>query len=122
MAVIDELCATDFVWHPSTGEDIGGLKDFKYNTSEVYSAFPDLHFTLDDMVAEGDKVAVRWTITGTHKGGFMGIPPTNKEVTSWGIEIYRIAGGKFVELWERFDDFGFMKQLGLVFKVEEKSA
>jgi len=114
MVVLDELCATDFVWHPSTGKDMGGLKDFKRNTSEVYSAIPDAHINIDDMVAEGDRVAVRWTVTGTHKGEFMGIPPTNKKVTSWGIEIYRIAGGKFVESWERFDDLGLMQQLGIV--------
>jgi len=58
----------------------------------------DVHFTLDDMIVEGDKVAVRHTFSGTHKGESMGIPPTNKKVTIWEIDIIRIAGGKFVEL------------------------
>jgi len=66
------------------------------------------------MVAEGDKVAVRVTGTGTNKGAFRGIPPTNKKVTLWMIQIDRIAGGKFVEGWSRYDTFGLMQQLGLI--------
>jgi len=114
MAVIDELCATDIAYHGGSGEEIHGIKDFKQSMSEFYSAFPDNHLTIDDMVVEGDKVAVRWTMTGTHKGELGGIPPTNKKVTLWGIYIDRIAGGKFVETWERFDTAGLMQQLGLV--------
>jgi steroid delta-isomerase-like uncharacterized protein len=113
MAVIDETCATNIVWH-STGEDIQGLKDFKKSMSEFFNAFPDNHFTIHDMIAEGDKVAVRYTITGTHKGEFMGIPPTNKKITLWAIEIDRMARGKFAEGWIRFDTLGFMQQLGVI--------
>jgi len=119
MAVIDELGATDCVYHSASGEEIHGLKGFKKSMSEFYSAFPDNHFTINDMVAEGDKVAVRWTLTGTHKGKFIGVPPTNKKITMWGIAIDRIAGGKFVETWERFDTLGFMQQLGIVPKPEK---
>jgi len=75
LAVMDELYATDIVYHSSTGRDIRGIKDYKQHVSEFYSAFPDLHFTIDDMVVEGDKVAVRFTLTGTHKGEFMGASP-----------------------------------------------
>jgi len=114
MAVIDELGATDCVYHGASGEEIHGLKGFKKSMSEFYSAFPDNHFTIEDMVAEGDKVAVRWTLTGTHKGKYGGVPPTNKKMTIWGISIDRIAGGKFVETWERLDTLGFMQQLGLI--------
>jgi len=114
LAVMDELYAADYVLHSGTGEDIRGLKDNKQDTSELFSAFTDIHFTIDDMVAEGDKVAVRWTMTGTHKGEFMGIAPTNKKVTGWAITIYRIAGGKFVEEWARYDTLGLMQQLGIV--------
>jgi steroid delta-isomerase-like uncharacterized protein len=114
LAVIDELYATDIVYHSSTGRDIRGIKDYKQHISEFYSAFPDLHFTIDDMVAEGDKVAVRFTGTGTNKGAFMGIPPTNKKITVWEIEIDRFAGGKFVEGWSRYDTLGLMQQLGLI--------
>jgi steroid delta-isomerase-like uncharacterized protein len=113
IAAMDELYAADFLMHDGTGNDIH-LKDLKQSESEVFSAFPDVHFTIDDMVVEGDKVAVRFSFNGTRKGEFMGIPPTNKKVTEWAISIYRIARGKFVEAWERYDTMGFMQQLGLI--------
>jgi predicted ester cyclase len=114
LAVIDELYATDIVYHSSTGRDIRGIKDYKQHISEFYSTFPDLHFTIEDMVAEGDKVAVRLTGTGTNKGEFRGIPPTIKKITVWEIQIDRVAGGKFVEGWSRYDTLGLMQQLGLI--------
>jgi len=114
MTVINELHATDYVFHSGTGKDIRGLKDYKQFMSETYRAFPDLHVTIDDMVVEGDKVAIRWTLTGTHKGEIEGISPTNKKITIRGISIERVVGGKFVETWERYDTLGFMQQLGLV--------
>jgi len=114
MAAIDEFFATDYVTHGGHYVTHGGLKDYKRSISELYSAFPDIHFTIDDMVVEGDKVAVRHTFSGTHKGEFMGIPPTNKKWTMWGIYIDRIVGGKFVESWVRYDTLGLMQQLGLV--------
>jgi len=114
MAVIDEFYAPDFVYHGGGGEEIRGLKDYKKSCSESYSASPDLHYTIDDMVAEGDKVVVRMTFSGTHKGEIMGIPPTNKKMTMWAIIIYRVVGGKFVEGWERGDTLGLMQQLGVV--------
>jgi len=113
MAVIDELFSPNFVYHSGTEEGIG-LENLKKQTSEGFSAFPDAHYTIDDMVAEGDKVAVRCTVTGTHKGEFMGIPPTNKKVTVWGISIVRIVGGKLVEEWDSYDMLGWMRQLGPV--------
>jgi predicted ester cyclase len=91
----------------------GDLKDFKQMESEAFSAFPDMHVTIDDMVAEGDKVAARVTMTGTHKGEFMGIPPTNKKVTFSLIVIDRIAGGKIVEDHGQWNALGLMRQLGL---------
>ena len=114
MAVIDELHVTNYVFHSGTGEDIRGLKNYKQYMRRYYSAFPDLHLTIDDMVVEGDKVAIRWTMSGTHKGEIEGIPPTGKKMTIWGISIERVVGGKFVETWETYDTMGFMQQLGLV--------
>jgi len=70
--------------------------------------------TIDDMVAEGDKVVYRWTLRGTHKGEFTGIAPTGKQVTLWGMVIDRILGGKIVETWIRYDTLGFMQQLGVI--------
>lgn len=114
LAVIDEIYATDFIWHRGTGEVTYSLKDYKQSQSELYDSFPDIHFTLDDMVVEGDKVAARWTLTGTHKGERWGIPATNKKLTMWAISIERIIGGKSVESWERWDTLGLMQQLGVV--------
>jgi predicted ester cyclase len=111
---IDEIWAPNFVLHTGTGRDIRGLKDYKQWWSENYNAFPDLHFTLDDMVVEGDKVVSRYTMTGTHKGEIMGIPPTNKKVTNWMIEIDHVAGGKLMEGWVRWDTLGLMQQLGVI--------
>ena len=114
MAEIDQTWATNVIFHSGMGREIRGLKDFKQFFSAYYDAFPDIHWALDDMVVEGDKVAVRWTLTGTQKGEFMGIPPTNKKVTVWGIEIDRVVGGKLVEVWARVDTLGLMQQLGAI--------
>ena len=92
----------------------GDLKDFKQKESEWYDAFPDMHVTIDDMVAEGDKVATRTTWTATHKGEFMGVPPTNKKVTFSLIVIDRFAGGKIVEDHSEYSALDLMRQLGLV--------
>lgn len=113
-AILDELWATNVVYHTASGEDIRGLKDYERFTDEMYNASPDSHFTIDDMVAEGDKVAVRFTFTGTHTGEAGGIPPTNKKLVFWAINIYKIIDGKVVEGWERADTLGIMQQMGVV--------
>ena len=118
MAVIDEMYATNFVSHGD--EDIRGIKNVKKSTSQEFSAFPDLHFTINDMIAEGDKVAARITMTGTHKGEYMGAPPTNKKITIRAIAIERFAGGKIVEEWGMTDTLGLMQQLGLAPKAKKK--
>ena len=91
-----------------------GLEGYKKLMIQYFDAFPDLHATIDDMFVEGDKAVVRYTLTGTHKGAFMGIPPTNKSTTSWAIDIYHLAGGKLVECWTRSDTLGAMQQLGAI--------
>ncbi len=114
LAVLDELLATNFVDHsapPGVAPDREGYKQFFAMT---HSAFPDFHSTLEDMFAEGDKVVQRFTARGTHKGEFMGIPPTGKQVTITGIGIHRITGGKIVEDWVNMDMLGMMVQLGVV--------
>jgi len=98
----------------------GDLKDFKQMESEAFDAFPDMHVTIDDMVAEGDKVAMRVTMTGTHKGEFMGVPPTNKKVTFSLIAIDRFAGGKIVENHGEYNALDVMRQLGLPVPTPKK--
>ena len=114
MAALDKGYATDVIIHGADGKDIRGLKNVKQPTSEEFSAFPDLHFTIDDMIVEGDKLAARYTITGTHKGEYMGAPPTNKKITIRAITIDRFAGGKIVEEWGMYDTLSLMQQLGAV--------
>jgi predicted ester cyclase len=81
---------------------------------EVFDAFPDTHMTIEDLIVEGDKVVGRYTMTGTHKGAYMGIPPTNKKLTMSVIEIDRFVGGKCVESWLKADTLGMMQQLGAI--------
>jgi len=120
LTAIDESYAPDLVYHGGMGDDIHGLKGYKQFFSDLFNAFPDIHFTIDDMIAEGDKLATRFTWTGTNKGELRDrksgavIPPTNKKVTIWSIVIDRVAGGKFVEEWERYDSLGLMQQVGIV--------
>jgi predicted ester cyclase len=111
LAVADETCAPDIIFHGIT--ESRGLENYKRFIGEVYNAFPDKQATLDDMVVEGDRVAIRFTETGTQKGTFMGNPPTNRKVMVRGIEIDRVAGGKFAEIWTIIDTPS-MVQLGLV--------
>lgn len=115
MSRADELLSPDFVEReelpPGIPRDREGVKQL---TIMMRSAFPDFKATIDDIVAEGDKVVVRQTWSGTHKGEFMGIPPTGKSVSFGVIDIIRIAGGKFVEHWGVMDSMGMMQQLGAI--------
>jgi len=114
MAVIDETIATNYILHNGFGKDIHGVDDLKKIMSALYDAFPDSHTTIEDIIIEGDKAVIRYTNIGTHKGQYMGIPATNKKVTLSVIDINRIASGKIVEAWERFDTLGMMQQLGII--------
>lgn len=112
LSIAGEMIAPEWVYHGPLGE-FKGVEGFKQIVGGVRQAFPDVHMTIDDMVAEGDKLAIRFTITGTSKGEFRGIPPTGKRVALPISIIYRFAGGKEVEAWESFDMFDFFKQLGI---------
>ncbi len=77
-------------------------------------AFPDVHFTIEDQIVEGDKVVTRWTGQGTNTGSLFGMPPTGKPATVTGIQIDRIAGDKIAKTWVNFDALGMMQQLGVI--------
>ncbi len=116
LAAADEQLAANHSDHTS-GSPPGlppGPEGFKYFASAYFTAFPDLHFTIEEMIAEGDTVATRWTSRGTHKGELSGIPATGKSTTSSGITITRIAGGKSIETWTNFDLLGLLQQLGVI--------
>ncbi len=113
LALIDELAAPDYVYH-AAANPVPGREAFKQLTSLFLTAFPDIRITIDDQIAEGDKVVTRWTMRGTHQGQFMGITPTGKPVTITGLILSRISGGKLMEAWDRFDTLHFMQQLGAI--------
>jgi steroid delta-isomerase-like uncharacterized protein len=112
--VIDEICSADFVDHdplPGTSPDRQGLHDF---VKQVRSAFPDLETTADDILVEGDRLAVRSTIRGTHEGEFMGIPGTGKKVEVANYDFVRMEGDQAVEHWGTIDSATLMEQIGAV--------
>jgi steroid delta-isomerase-like uncharacterized protein len=114
LAVIDEVCAPNYVLYDPTGP-VHTPEGFKQFISVYRTAFPDLHFTIEDEIAEGDKVVMRWTSRGTHRGELMGIPPTGKQSTVTGITIARAAAnGKFEEVWNNLDTLGMLQQLGVI--------
>ena len=118
----DELIAGDYVYHAPGSPEMRGPQGFKQLISMYRTAFPDMTMVLDDILADGDKVAARWTATGTHRGELMGIPPTGKRVTTSGSIISRFAGGKVVEDHEVIDTLGMLQQLGVVPAQEQARA
>ena len=119
MAVVDEVVAIDFIHH-ELEKDRKGPEQFIQYVSSSRTTFPDLHFTIEDQIAERDVVVSHWTMTGTHKGEFMGIAPTNKNVRIPGASITRVAGGKVAENWVYWDRLNLMQQLGAVPPPGEK--
>jgi steroid delta-isomerase-like uncharacterized protein len=111
---VDEFVAPDVVEHNPVLSVGPGREGFRQALEMLFSAFPDVQITVEDLITEGDTVVERWTAHATHRGEFMGIPATNKQVTVAGIDIYRYAGGKRVETWRQWDTLGLMQQLGRV--------
>jgi len=107
--IIDEYFTADFINY-SMDFNRDQLKQF---ISTTLIAFPDIHFTIEDQVAEGDQVATRWKFRGTHEGEFMGVPATGKQVTVTGMNISRHANGKYVEDWGNWDALGMLQQFGV---------
>ena len=115
LKTVDELFAPDFVLHiAGNPEPMHGPESIKQADKMFSVAFPDWHNTLDDLIAEGDKVVTRWTERGTHRGEFQGISPTGKQVTLAGMDLFLIKNGKIVEQWVYADMPGFMQQLGAI--------
>jgi predicted ester cyclase len=113
--VVDEIIAPDYVaTFPGRPDPLLGPDGVKQNQRMFRAAFPDIHETAEEMIAEGDRVAVRWTGSGTQHGPLMGIPPTGKQVTVTGISIFRIAHRQLVEGWISMDMLGVLQQLGVV--------
>ncbi len=114
LAALDEFYAPDHVDHTLPPGLPAGPEGTKQAIDMILTALPDLHITIEDMIAEGDKVVTRFTTQGTHQGVFGNIPPTGKPVQVSTIEITRIAEGKITEDWGLDDRLGMLQQLGLV--------
>jgi steroid delta-isomerase-like uncharacterized protein len=112
-SVFDKYHATNYISHDLSKGDKNYEQQIEYFGTMV-SAFPDMKISIDDMVAEGDEVAYRYTIQATHKGTFMGIPATGKQAAVKGVEIYKIQGRKIIEGWIIPDYLGMMTQLGVI--------
>ena len=123
LAVVDELLeeryAPAFVWHDAPPGFSPGLAGFKQAFTASWTAFPDGHWTIEDQIAEGDKVTTRYTGRGTHRGEFLGVPPTGKQASWTGIEIDRIEEDKIVETWLIADLLGMMQQLGVIPQIAQ---
>ena len=113
--VIEELAAPSLVVrYPTISQVIQSSREFRHVLAGFRSAFPDSALRVEEEIAEGEKVVIRWSFSGTHKGSIMGIPATDKKVTWTGITIYRIVDGKVVEEQGEEDFAGFFRQVGLV--------
>ena len=112
--VIDDIFAPTFVGYTPHGTVMHGSANVKQFVAQYLTAFSRAHSVVEDQVAEGDRVVVRLTFTGTHTGTWMGIPPTGKPVTVKGMALYRLRDGKIVEQWTIGDTLGLLQQLGAV--------
>jgi predicted ester cyclase len=113
LAILGELATADYEEHdplPGQGEGLAGLKT---RTSMLRDGLAS-HFTVEDVIHEGDKLVVRWTNSGKHVGDFLGIPPTDKSFSIAGIDIYRLRDGKLAEHWHVVDQLSLLGQLGLI--------
>jgi predicted ester cyclase len=113
IAALFEMYDPGYVEHMPDGDQ--PLEQLKRGVPRFFAAFPDLTFTVEDMVAEGDKVAYRVTVTGSHTGGpYLGLAPTGKKIVMKNTSIKRIANGKLAESWGTLDTLSMMRQLGLI--------
>ncbi len=115
LEVADEIAAQDHVNHDPTLPDVpSGPEGLKQIVNLYHSAFPDANITVEDQIAEGDKVVNRWTGRGTHQGELMGVPPSGNRVEVSGMDVMRISAGKIAETWSQYDAMGMMQQIGAV--------
>jgi predicted ester cyclase len=114
LTAVDEFFSPNCLAHLPGSSEPTNREGFKHFVTLLYAAFPDLKHTVEDQIAENDKVVTRLTARGSHRGDFQGIAPTGKEVTIKDIMITRIKGGKVLELWAQFDVLGLLQQLGVL--------
>jgi steroid delta-isomerase-like uncharacterized protein len=124
--VLDELLASDVINHDLSKEPISGRNAYKEWATGfrqvTATGFPDMEIALDALVAEGDLVAKRWTLRGTHTGDYMGLPASGRQVVMAGNTLYRIQRGQVRETWWNYDALGLMQQLGAIPAPAEQAA
>jgi predicted ester cyclase len=113
VGILDVIAAPDYEEHDPVPGQTTGLAGLKQRVAILRAAFQP-RFTLDDMIAEGDRVVVRWTNSGVHVGEFAGMPPTNRPFTIAGIDIHRVRDGKMAEHWHVVDMFSQLLQMGII--------
>jgi steroid delta-isomerase-like uncharacterized protein len=112
--LLDQLAVEDYVEHDPFPGQGNGRVDLRARVEAILGAFDPLQFRLLDLVAEEDRVVVRWSQTGTHTGPFMGITPTGREFTITGIDIHQLRDGRMAEHWHVVDLYGLLQQLGVI--------
>jgi steroid delta-isomerase-like uncharacterized protein len=113
-AAVNELYTPDYVRHDPDNPQVRNLEVYKRYLMGLCTVFPDLHFTVEDLIAEGDQVVCRFSIRGTHAKPWRGLPATGKQVMITGINISRMVGNKIAEDWFNTDIFGLAQQLGVI--------
>jgi steroid delta-isomerase-like uncharacterized protein len=114
LGILDQLTASNYARYISGQASPLDREGQKQRIASFHQGLPDVHLTLEDLVAEGDRVVFRISLRGTHTGTLMGVPPTGKQVTISAIDIARLADGKIVEHWGQMDTFGLLQQLGAI--------
>lgn len=110
MAMVDEVVSPQFISHDWPEHGPTGPQAFRDYYSAIKSAVPDARYEVDDLVAEGDRVVVRWRLLGTHRGDFRGIAATGRSIVLQGVAIYRVENGKLMERWVVSDLYGALKE------------
>jgi steroid delta-isomerase-like uncharacterized protein len=111
MALVNEVVSPQFTSHDWPKSSPRGPEGFREFYSAIRAALPDARYEVDDLIAEGDKVVVRWRLLGTHKGDFRGIAATGREIALKGIAIYRVENGKLMERWVVSDLHGLLEEI-----------
>jgi steroid delta-isomerase-like uncharacterized protein len=114
LSVADEIVALSYVNHNALPGETPGREGLKAFVILLRTAFPDIHFTVEDQVAEGEKVVTRFAVKGTHQAEFAGVPATGKPVAITAINIHRVSGDQIQEGWLNWDGLGLMQQLGVI--------
>ena len=114
LTLVPEIFSHDSVFCAPHMPEIRGHEARKLFITAIHTTYPDIHYTIQELIAEGDKVVARWKYSGTHKGEWMGTKPTGKHFTATGTTTLRISGGKIVEEWADYDALGVWQQLGVL--------